>query len=79
MDKISKALHKLSPPEQKQIQIILVKLNSGEFRNLDIKKLKGRDDIYRVHKGSLRIIYRVHGGRLDILAIQRRSDNTYIF
>mgnify|MGYP001558439530 CR=1 FL=1 len=79
MDKISKAIHKLNPKEREQIKAILVKLSQGQLKDLDTKKLKGRDDIYRVRKGSLRIIYRVHNGQIDILAIQRRSDTTYGF
>ncbi len=79
MDKISKVLKKLSSKEREQVKTIMVKLNLGQFKNLDIKKLKGRDDVYRVRKGGLRIIYRIHNDRLDILAIQRRSDTTYSF
>ena len=80
MDKISKDLKKLTEKERNQIKQILQKINSGDFRGLDIKKLKGRDDIFRVRKGKFRIIYKISGKKdIFILAIERRSENTYKF
>ena len=79
MDKIEKALAKLSPKEREQTKTIFKELQAKRFKNLDIKKLKGRDDIFRVRRGSLRIIYRVHGGSISILVIERRSEKTYKF
>jgi len=78
MDKLEKALKKLTATERKQAREILNKLKSGDFRNLDIKKLKNRKDIYRARKGNLRIIYKIGTGkRISILAIERRSESTY--
>lgn len=78
MDKIAKALRKLSTKEQKTIKALLLKVKSGQLSGLDIKKLKDRDDIYRVRKGDLRIIFhRANDGVIKILALERRSDTTY--
>ena len=78
MDKIAKALKKLSPKEQELVRGILVKLGNKQLENLNLKKLKGRDDIFRVRKGKLRIIYRLdQKGNIFILAIEKRSDITY--
>lgn len=77
MDKIDKALRKLSLRERERVKEILKRLNAGNFRNLDIKKLKGRDDIFRIRKGDIRIIYRTFGKEIFILAIERRSEKTY--
>ena len=79
MDKIEKALKKLSAKDKLQIERILKKLNSGEFKGLDIKKLKGRDDIFRVRTGSIRLIYRFQDGNIFILSIDRRRESTYKF
>ncbi len=80
MDKIEKALNKLSDKEKKIVQTILEQLHNKQLRNLDIKKLKGRNDIYRVRKGKIRIIYRIDDlGKIFILAIERRTDTTYNF
>lgn len=78
MDKLDKALQQLSAKERKRVEEILLKLQSGDLRTLDTKKLKGRKDIYRVRKGTLRIIYSVgKGKKISLLAIERRSKRTY--
>ncbi len=78
MDKIKKALQRLTKKEQKIIEKILHLLKSGTYVGLDIKKLKGREDIFRVRKNNFRIIYRVdHEGSIFILTIERRNEKTY--
>ncbi len=77
MDAIEKALARLSEKERGRVKDALARLVAGDMRGLDIKKLKGRDDIFRVRKGDLRILYRIHGGQLFILAIERRGEKTY--
>ena len=79
MDKIEKALKNLTVKERKQIQLLLKKLSSDDLKSLDIKKLQGRDDIFRARKGELRIIYRREGKTFFILKIERRAENTYRF
>lgn len=80
MDKIQKALNKLNNKEQGQVKIILEKLFKNKLNNIDIKKLKSRNDIFRVRKGNIRIIYQIDAGKnIFILAIERRSDKTYKF
>ena len=58
MDGIAKALQKLSPKERRWVKEILERLQKGNLAGLDVKKLKGRDDIFRIRKGDNRIIYR---------------------
>ena len=77
MDKISKTLKKLSTKEKIKVKILLEKILSGAFSNVDIKKLKARDDIYRIRQGNLRIIFRKRETVITILTIERRSDTTY--
>ena len=78
MDKIQKALQKFTQKERTLIQALLEKLDSGNTKGLDIKKLKGRDDIFRVRKGDMRIIYRLGAQRkILVLAIERRREDTY--
>ncbi len=79
MDKISKALRKFSVFECKQVKIILEKIYSKKPENLDLKKLKGRDDVFRARKGNIRIIYRIKDKNIFVLSIERRSDKTYNF
>ncbi len=78
MDRIEKALSRLSAFERGKIKHILSQLHSGSATHLDIKKLKGRNDIFRVRRGSIRIIYRIGKNKaITVLAIERRSENTY--
>ncbi len=77
MDKIEKALRKLSPKERERVKQILEALARGDFAKLDIKKLKGRDDIFRARKGEIRILYRTEKGKIFLLTIERRNDTTY--
>lgn len=78
MNKIHKVLRSLSSKERSSVENILQKIVRGNFTGLDIKKLKDRPDIFRVRKGSLRIIFRqAADGKIFILTLERRSDNTY--
>jgi mRNA-degrading endonuclease RelE of RelBE toxin-antitoxin system len=78
VDKIEKALQKLTDKERKWVKDIIERLSSRKIRGLDIKKLKGREDIFRVRKSDIRIIYRLApDDKIYILAIERRHENTY--
>ena len=78
MDKIAKALKKLSPQENQIIKDILTGLKNKNLQGLDIKKLKGNEDIFRVRKGKIRIIYRLlKNNDTMVLAIERKSEKTY--
>ena len=77
MDKIEKELKKLNDKERYLVRDILSKLVSGRLTGLDLKKLKGKEDIFRIRKGSIRIIYRVADEKIFILAIERRKESTY--
>jgi len=77
MDKIAKALKKLAVGEKEIVKALLIKIDCRNFNGLDIKKLKGRQDIYRVRKGKIRIIYHISDNKITILTLERRNDNTY--
>ncbi len=78
MDKIAKALAKLSAKEREKVKIVLAKLAGNKLSGLDIKHLKGRSDIFRVRLGDIRIIYRQNSkGEILILAIARTNEKTY--
>ncbi len=76
-DRIEKSLRKLSEKERSAIKEILLMIRNNKLTGLDIKKLKGRDDIFRIRKGSLRIILKKDAGSWFLLAIERRSETTY--
>ncbi|OGK40134.1 hypothetical protein A3F34_03305 [Candidatus Roizmanbacteria bacterium RIFCSPHIGHO2_12_FULL_44_10] len=77
MNKIDKALARLTLKERGQTKSVLEKISANELAGLNIKKLRGHDDIFRVRKGDLRIIYRKQDEKIIVLAIERRSEKTY--
>lgn len=79
MDHIAKALALLSEKERKAIRNALLALQDTEQRkNIQVKKLRGRDDVYRVRVSNVRIIFLQHkSGEFFVLAIERRSEKTY--
>lgn len=76
-DKITKELAKLATKERTLLREILQCLQAGQLAGLGIAKLKGHDNIFRVRKGRLRIIYQQSAQRIKVLAIERRSEKTY--
>jgi mRNA-degrading endonuclease RelE of RelBE toxin-antitoxin system len=77
MDAIEKALKKFNAKERERIKELLEKLARGALQGLDIKKLHGRDDVFRIRKGDIRIVYRKVGSAISILLIERRSEQAY--
>ena len=77
MDRIQKSLKKLSAKERKQVKDILERVAEGNTAGLDLQKLTGAEDVYRVRKGDIRIIYLRRNRSIFILAVERRSEKTY--
>ena len=77
MDKLEKALKKLAAGEKGIVKLLLTLIKNRRLTGLDVKKLKGQTDIFRVRKGKLRIIYQLKENEVKILAIERRTETTY--
>ena len=77
MDKIKKALNILGIKERERIKEILIKITNNDLKDLDLKRLKKRKDIFRVRKGRFRIIFRKTKNSIKVLAIERRDSKTY--
>lgn len=77
MDKLTKLLKKLSAKERERLEEVLALLISGETSSLDIKKLKGTDDVYRARIGNVRVIFQKQGAEILILEVSRRDESTY--
>lgn len=78
MDKIEKALARLSDKERGIVVAVLRVLQFDSLVGLNIVKLNGTEDIFRIRKGSIRIIYKKNKkGELFLLAIERRNEKTY--
>lgn len=77
MQRIDKFLKKLPPEIRIGVEHCLNVLVSGKLTGLDIRKLKGKKDMFRVRMGSIRIIFTLKDRQLNIISIGRRNDNTY--
>ena len=77
MDHIDKALNRFSAKEKVGILLILRKIRSGDVVGLEVKKLQGYTNIYRIRKGVARIIYQKDDNGITILSLSRRNDTTY--
>ena len=76
MNKVDKFLKKLSLEDRIVVEKCLNLVKSGNFANLDFKKLKGKENKFRVRKGNIRIIFSIEN-TVKILSIGRRDDTTY--
>jgi len=77
MDKITKFLNKLSSKEKEAVANIIARVLAHDLSRLDVKKLKGEENMFRVRKGSVRIIFQKQEDKIFILSVERRNDTTY--
>ena len=77
MDRNQKFLKRLSNKELIAVEKVLQKILIRDTTGLDIKKLSGYRDIYRVRTGNIRIIFLDTGNYTEVLEIARRGEQTY--
>ena len=77
MQSIHKFLAKLTTGERQRVRDVMHLIVSGQIDHLDIRKLSGYTDTFRVRVGKVRIIYRNLGDRSIITKVVWRNDNTY--
>lgn len=78
MNKIDKYIKKLGKEDRAAILEILEQIHEGIFSGLDIRKLKGYDNCFRVRKGKTRIIFNLDRNDQPVIKrVERRGDNTY--
>ena len=78
VDRMTKNLRKFSKSERDQILETMRRILLNDLTGMDVKKLKDRDDGFRVRKGDFRVIFRkVDQGTNIIIAVERRSESTY--
>ena len=68
---------KLNAKEKDILADIITRVLSGNISELDVKKLKGEENKFRVRKGTFRIIFKKDGGNIYVVSADRRNDNTY--
>lgn len=77
MDRNQKFLKRLNNKEFVAVEKVLQQILIGDTTSLDIKKLSGYRDIYRVRIGNIRIIFLDTENDTEVLEISRRSEQTY--
>ena len=77
MPTLRKLLSKFDREDRVILEHIIDRIISLSWDSLDIKKLKGYQDIFRLRKGKLRIIFIKTGKNISIINIERRKETTY--
>lgn len=77
MDKIQKAIAKLSKEHRESFDALSRKLLLRDFSGLNIVRLKGYKDVFRLRRRRLRIIFRYLDGNLELLEVGLRNEKTY--
>ena len=76
---LKKLLSRFNKEERGNIEFLIEKIISLNWQNLDIKKLKGHQNIFRARQGKIRIIFAKDKKEIFVIAIERRRENTYSF
>lgn len=77
MDKIDKFIRKLSQLQRAQVVFIIERIRDSDISGLDVKKLQGRENEFRVRKGEIRIIFKRINTGFCVTDIQWRGSKTY--
>ena len=78
MKNIDKFIDKLNSKDKIKVLGIIEQIKKGEISGFNIKKLKGKDNFYRVRKMQFRFIYEVSADNsLHVIDVSRKDDNTY--
>ena len=74
VDRLQKTIDRLSRQEAQALARIMQTIETGSLVGLDVKKLKGRDDVFRIRFGKHRLILKKADDGWNVLAIERITD-----
>ena len=78
MSTLEKLLSKLTQEERSILEPLIEKIISLDWGSLDIKKLKGYPNFFRLRKDNIRIIYQLKKDKtVYFLTIEKRTSKTY--
>ncbi len=77
MNKLDKFLSKIDKKTRIILEEIILLIVAGEISMLDLKKLRGMNNIYRVRVGKIRVIFEHTKTGNKIRSISNRDENTY--
>jgi len=76
-DKIKKLLAKLSKQERNLVKLLILRITMDDTLGLNISRLKGHKNLFRVKKNRIRIIYSKNNKDIQIVRIDLRNEKTY--
>lgn len=77
-DKIEKFRRKLDVKRRAVLDEVLARLDRGDFFGLDIKKLDGAENRYRIRKGDIRVKFSLNENKKVVeVEVEWRNDTTY--
>ncbi len=77
MHKNEKLLNKIPLVDKEKILVAMNCIIRNDIDFLDIKKLKGLDNEFRVRVGKFRVRFIKHKEYNEVIEVTRRDDNTY--
>ena len=77
MPTLERLLSEFNKKDRKILEHLINRITSPDWSSLNIKKLKGYQDIFRLRKGKLRIIFMKVSNDIRIINIERRKEDTY--
>ncbi len=77
MDKLWKALQKMSPTEQEMFLLLFTQLERDYTKVPHVLPLKGKKGWFRVRVGKYRVIFTVMKGMVEIQRLTKRNEGTY--
>lgn len=75
-DNIKKELRQMSPKMRKAVELVMLQILTDYKKVPQVKKLKGKKNLYRARIGVYRIIFQINK-KPEILDIRKRSEATY--
>lgn len=78
MDRVTKALRKLTKADRARYERITRDVVEDRLAGYDVVKLVGREDVFRLRKGPMRVIFQRKPDQGNVIvAFGRRSERTY--
>lgn len=77
MNRIEKFLAALDTNRRRQVEAVILRIVANDLANMDVKKLRGREQEFRVRVGRMRIQFVRDRNENRILVIEWRNSHTY--
>jgi len=76
---LEKLLSNFGKEDREVLEFLIEKIISLNWQGLNIRKLKGYQDVFRLRKRRLRIIFIKRDNIISFINIERKNESTYKF